>query len=66
MDLSGSEQRPADELFMNTVVTFKFHKRREILLDERQLASQEGLCSVESVNTGTKLTQMIRSPGIEE
>ena len=37
----------SDELFMNTVITFKFHKRREILLDERQLASQEGLCSVE-------------------
>ena len=52
---------------MNTVVTFKFHKRRGILLDERQLGSQEGLCSVELVvDTGTKLTQMIPSPGIEE
>jgi len=25
----------SDELFMNTVTTFKFRKRREILLDER-------------------------------
>jgi hypothetical protein len=25
----------SDELFMNTVITFKFPKRREILLDER-------------------------------
>ena len=41
--------------------------RREILLDERQLGSQEGLWSVELVvDTGTKLTQMIPSPGIEE
>ena len=37
----------SDELFMNTIITFKFHTRREILLDERQLAPQEGLCSVE-------------------
>jgi hypothetical protein len=52
---------------MNTVVTFQFHTRREVLLDERQLGSQEGLCSVELVvNTGTKLAQMIPSPGIEE
>jgi hypothetical protein len=56
----------SDELFMNTVIIFKFPKRREILLDDRQLASKEGLCSAEVVNTGTKLTQMIPSPGIEE